>query len=137
MSRRKKIGIVIGVLVVATVTLVAFSLGRQRRAGVMVRLERVARGDRVRAVTASGTIAAKTCVDFRADTTGRIVAIGVRGGDVVRHGQFLLQIDPAQYQAAVARAEGVVASTRATVLQTQANRDQAERGWKRAKQLSE
>jgi HlyD family secretion protein len=101
-----------------------------------VRLETVARRDLVSTVEASGTIAAKTSVDISADITGRIVAIGVREGDVVKRGQFLLQIDPAQYQAAVARAEAVVGSMRAAVLQTRANRDQAERGWNRAKQLS-
>jgi HlyD family secretion protein len=54
----------------------------------------------------------------------------------VRKGQFLVQIDPAQYQAAVSRAEGVVSSTQATLLQTRANRDQAERAWKRANELT-
>ncbi|HEU5305558.1 MAG TPA: efflux RND transporter periplasmic adaptor subunit, partial [Gemmatimonadales bacterium] len=58
-------------------------------------------------------------------------------GDQVRRGQFLLQIDPAQYQAAVARAQGVVASTQATLAQTQATRDQAQRAWNRARQLTE
>ena len=52
-------------------------------------------------------------------------------------GQFLLQIDPAQYQAAVDRAQGVVSSTQATVQQTKASRDQAERAWNRARQLTQ
>jgi HlyD family secretion protein len=61
----------------------------------------------------------------------------VREGDLVKKGQFLIQIDPAQYQAAVSRAEGVVASTQATMLQTRASRDQAERSWRRARELSQ
>jgi HlyD family secretion protein len=60
----------------------------------------------------------------------------VEEGDLVRKGQFLIQIDPAQYQAAVSRAEGVVSSTQATLLQVRASRDQAERAWKRADQMS-
>jgi HlyD family secretion protein len=60
----------------------------------------------------------------------------VEEGDLVRKGQFLVQIDPAQYQAAVSRAEGVVSSTQATLIQTRANRDQAERAWKRANELT-
>jgi HlyD family secretion protein len=55
----------------------------------------------------------------------------------VTKGQFLIQIDPAQYQAAVSRAEGVVASTEATLAQTRANLDQAARQWNRARQLTE
>jgi HlyD family secretion protein len=61
----------------------------------------------------------------------------VREGDLVKRGQFLLQIDPAQYQAAVARSQAVVSSTEAILLQTKASRDQAQRAWNRAKQLTE
>ena len=35
------------------------------------------------------------------------------------------------------RAQGLVASTEATLLQTRANRDQAERAWNRARQLTQ
>src|SRR5262249_13242224 len=90
----------------------------------------------VSAVTASGKIEAKSSVDISADITGRIIKIAVREGDVVHKGQFLIQIDPAQYQAAVDRAQGVVSSTAATLLQTRANRDQAQRAWTRAQQLT-
>ena len=100
-------------------------------------MEQVGRRDLVSAVTASGKIEPKTSVDISADITGRIVKIAVREGDLVKKGQFLIQIDPAQYQAAVSRAEGVVASTQATMLQTRASRDQAERTWRRARELSQ
>ena len=64
-------------------------------------MEQVARRDLVSAVTASGKIEAETKVDISADITGRIIRIAVQEGDLVNKGQFLLQIDPAQYQAAV------------------------------------
>jgi HlyD family secretion protein len=99
-------------------------------------MEQVTRRDLVSAVTASGKIEPQTSVDISADITGRIIRIAVEEGDLVTKGQFLLQIDPAQYQAAVSRAEGVVSSTQATLLQVRANRDQAERAWKRAEQLT-
>ena len=99
-------------------------------------MEQVSRRDLVSAVTASGKIEPQTSVDVSADITGRIIRIAVEEGDRVTKGQFLLQIDPAQYQAAVSRAEGVVSSTQATLLQTRANRDQAERAWKRANELT-
>jgi HlyD family secretion protein len=137
MSRRMKIGLVIAVVLLVVAGVVAFRINKKRHAGTEVRLEQVSRRDLVSAVTASGTIEAKTSVDISADITGRIIDIAVREGDVVKRGQFLLQIDPAQYQAAVARAEGVVASTQATLLQTKATRDQAQRAWNRARQLTE
>jgi putative ABC transport system ATP-binding protein len=87
-------------------------------------------------VTASGRIAAQTKVDVSADITGRIIRIGVKEGDLVTKGQFLIQIDPAQYQANVARSQGLVASAQAGLVQARANRDQAERALARSKELA-
>lgn len=137
MSRGMKIGLIAGAVVVIAGGTIAFRINQKRNAGTEVRLEQVGRRDLVSAVTASGKIEAKTSVDISADITGRIIDIAVREGDVVKLGQFLLQIDPAQYQAAVARAQGVVASTEALLLQTRATRDQAQRAWNRARQLTE
>src|SRR5690348_7122238 len=129
MSRRSKVWLGVIIAVLLTGGVVGFRIHQKRHAATEVKLERVARRDLVSSVTASGKIEAKTSVDISADIT-------VREGDVVKRGQFLLQIDPAQYQAAVARAEGVVASTQATLLQTKATRDQAQRAWDRAQQLT-
>jgi HlyD family secretion protein len=137
MSRRTKIGVAIALVVLVVGGVLAFRINKKKHAGTEVRLEQVSRRDLVSAVTASGKIEAKTSVDISADITGRIIQIAVREGDLVKKGQFLLQIDPAQYQAAVARAQGVVASTEAVLLQTRASRDQAQRAWNRAKQLTE
>jgi HlyD family secretion protein len=136
MSRGMKVGLVIGVLALTTGGGIAYSIQKKKNAGTEVRMEQVSRRDLVSAVTASGKIEPQTSVDISADITGRIIRIAVEEGDLVRKGQFLVQIDPAQYQAAVSRAEGVVSSTQATLLQTRANRDQAERAWKRANELS-
>src|SRR3954465_4634984 len=137
MSRRTKIGVAIALVVLVVGGVIAFRINKKKHAGTEVRLEQVSRRDLVSAVTASGKIEPKTSVDISADITGRIVKIAVREGDLVKKGQFLIQIDPAQYQAAVSRAEGVVASTQATMLQTRASRDQAERAWRRARDLSQ
>jgi HlyD family secretion protein len=129
--------VVVGVVVLLAAGAVAFRINQKKNEGTEVRLEQVSRRDLVSSVTASGTIEAKTSVDISADITGRIIDIAVEEGDTVKRGQFLIQIDPAQYQAAVARAEGVVASTQATLLQMKATRDQAQRDWNRARQLTE
>jgi HlyD family secretion protein len=131
-----KVGLVIGVLALMGGGGVAYSINKKKNAGTEVRLEQVSRRDLISAVTASGKIEPQTSVDISADITGRIIRIAVEEGDRVTKGQFLLQIDPAQDQAAVSRAEGVVSSTQATLLQTRASRDQAERAWKRANELS-
>jgi HlyD family secretion protein len=131
-----KAGLVIGVLALAAGGGIAYTVNQKKKAGTEVRLEQVTRRDLVSAVTASGKIEPQTSVDISADITGRIIRIAVEEGDLVRKGQFLVQIDPVQYQAAVSRAEGVVSSTQATLLQTRASRDQAERAWKRANELT-
>src|SRR5512134_84286 len=137
MSRGMKIGLSVGVVLLVAGGVVAWRINEKKNAGTEVRMEQVSRRDLVAAVTASGKIEPKSSVDISADITGRIVRIAVREGDLVRKGQFLLQIDPAEYQAAVTRAQAVVSSTQATLLQTRASRDQAEREWRRARQLSE
>jgi Multidrug resistance efflux pump len=137
MSRGMKIGLIVVVVALATGGGVAYRVEKKKQAGTEVRMETVARRDLVSAVTASGKIEAKTSVDISADITGRINRIAVREGDLVSKGQFLIQIDPAQYQAAVSRAQGLVASTEATLAQTRANLDQASRAWNRARQLSQ
>jgi HlyD family secretion protein len=137
MSRRTKIGVIMALIVLVAAGVVAFRINKKKHAATEVRLEQVKRRDLVSAVTASGKIEAKTSVDISADITGRIIQIAVREGDMVKRGQFLLQIDPAQYQAAVARAQGIVASNEAVLLQTRASRDQAQRAWNRARQLTE
>jgi HlyD family secretion protein len=137
MSRGMKIGLIVGAVVITAGGVIAWQITKKKHAATEVRFEQVAKRDLVSAVTASGKIEAKTSVDISADITGRIIQIAVREGDAVKRGQFLLQIDPAQYQAAVARAQGVVASTQAMLLQTKASRDQAQRAWNRARQLTE
>src|SRR5512147_238636 len=137
MSRGMKIGLIVVGLALVAGGVAAWRINKKKHAGTEVRLEQTARRDLVSAVTASGKIEAETSVDISADITGRIIRIAVHEGDLVNKGQFLIQIDPAQYQAAVSRAQGVVASTEATLTQARANLDQAERAWNRARQLTQ
>lgn len=137
MSRGMKVGLIVVVVALAAGGVVAYRINQKKNAGTEVRMEQVARRDLVSAVSASGKIEAETSVDISADITGRIIRIAVREGDRVTKGQFLIQIDPAQYEAAVSRAQGGVASTEATLAQTRANLDQTERAWNRARQLTQ
>src|SRR5919198_5673190 len=109
MSRGMKVALIVTAAALAGGGIVAFRINQKKHAAAEVRMEKVGRRDLVSAVTASGKIEAKTSVDISADITGRIIKIAVREGDRVKKGQFLLQIDPSQYQAAVERARGVVA----------------------------
>src|SRR5690606_6343186 len=123
MSRGMKFGVFAGILVVVIAGLVIAGQSKKRNAATEVRMEGVGRRDLVSAVTASGRIKAETSVDISADITGRIIRIAVNEGDLVTKGQFLIQIDPAQYQANVARSQGLVASAQAQLVQSRANRE--------------
>ncbi|MEO8199202.1 MAG: efflux RND transporter periplasmic adaptor subunit [Gemmatimonadota bacterium] len=135
MSRRMKLGLVGGVLLALIGIPLALGAAKRGNKAVEVRIEKVGRRDLVSTVTASGRIDAKSSVDISADITGRITAIAVKEGDLVQRGQFLVQIDPTIYQAAVSRADALLASSQAGLVQTRATLDQAERALNRTKEL--
>jgi HlyD family secretion protein len=135
MSRGTKFGIAVAVL--AALGAGGFFLKKQqeKNKATEVRLEPVGRKDLVAAVTASGKIEAETKVDISADVTGRILKIAVKEGDLVAKGQFLMQIDPAQFEGAVNRGSALLASSQASLIQAQANRDQSLRQLDRTREL--
>jgi HlyD family secretion protein len=136
MSKRNKVLVGAGIAV-ALVVFVVISASAKREKGIDVRFEKVGRRDLVAAVTASGKIQPKKKVDVSADITGRVTRIGVREGDYVQKGQFLLQIDPTIYEANLQRAQAAMSSAEAGAVQARANRDQAQRLLARTKDLRE
>ena len=100
-----------------------------------MRIEPVARRDLVASVTASGQVEPHTRVQLSADISGRIIRLAVKEGAAVTKGQFLLQIDPATYQAARDRAQAALAGARAQVLQSRANLGQAQRAMERTAKI--
>jgi len=136
MSRRTKFGLFAAIIVVVAGGLFFLTAANRNKRAVEVRLDVVKPQDLVASVTASGRIEPQTKVDISADITGRVTQIAVKEGDWVKKGQFLLQIDPAQYEAAVARAEAMLSASTASQVQAKANYDQAERTVRRAKELS-
>src|SRR5256885_5891539 len=133
MSKRNKVLVGAGVTVLI-VGLVVISAGARRDRGQEVRFDKVARRDLVAAVTASGKIQPKKKVDISADITGRITKIAVREGDLVKQGQFLLQIDPTIYEANLEQAAATLASSQAAAGQAQANPGPTERALRRTQE---
>src|SRR3954468_9177368 len=129
----KKGKLAIGIVVAAgVVSMVAMSAAKRGSKAVEVRIESVQKRDLVASVTASGQVRPQTKVDVASDVAGKIVKLSVKEGQMVTAGQFLLQIDQAQPQAAVERAEAQVASSKAQLAQAKANLDQAERAYNRS-----
>src|SRR6476661_8977993 len=104
---------VVGAITLAIVIIGVTSAMKGRNKATEVRVEKVEKRDLIASVTASGQVQPHTKVDISADISGRIVRLAVHEGDIVTKGQFLLQIDPSQYQASVERATAALASARA------------------------
>ena len=134
MTKRMKFGI-FGVVLVAAAALVASVAAKGGKKGTEVRIEAVSTQDLVASVTASGQVSPQKKVDLSADITGRITRLSVKDGDYVKEGQFLLQIDPQQYEAQVQRAEAALANARASLAQSRANLLQAQRNLERQNEI--
>jgi HlyD family secretion protein len=116
MSRKKKILIGVGVLVVLGG--VAFANFRFKRTdGVTVNTEAVKKRKLDAIVSASGKIQPKRFVNISADTSGRVTDLAVNEGDRVTQGQFLLQIDPRNLRTRVTSGEASLSAAQSTVEQ--------------------
>lgn len=77
----------------------------------------------------SGRLEAVERVDVRARVSGAVQAVHFREGGLVKAGDLLVTIDPAPYQADVARMEAQVAAAQARVTYTQSEAQRAKSLW--------
>ena len=116
MTLRKKLLIGGGVvLVLAAVVYANFRFTRVP--GKPINAEALKTRDLDATVSASGKIQAKRTVNISADTIGRITKLAVEEGDRVKEGQFLMQIDPRNQEAAFTRSRGALAEAESALEQ--------------------
>lgn len=130
MSKRVKMSVFGGVVLVA-IAIGGLTAAKRGNKAVEVRTEQVQRRDLVSSVTASGQVQPQLKVDLSSDITGKIVKLAVKEGQIVSKGQFLLQIDPQQAEAAVQRQDASLAASKAGMAQAQANLLQAQKSYER------
>ena len=130
MSKRVKMSVFGGVILVLA-AIGGLTAAKRGNKAVEVRTEQVQARDLVASVTASGQVRPQTKVDLSSDITGKIVKLAVKEGQMVTKGQFLLQIDAQQAEAAVQRSAASLASSRAQMTQAQANLLQAQNSYNR------
>ncbi|HET9424318.1 MAG TPA: efflux RND transporter periplasmic adaptor subunit [Gemmatimonadaceae bacterium] len=134
----KKAKVITGVVAVVLVgSIVAFSASKKSTKAVEVRVEKVEKRDLTASVTASGQVRPQTKVDVASDITGKIVQLKVREGQMVSKGQFLLEIDAQQAEAAVDRATAGLQSAKASEIQARANRAQTQRSYERSLEIKQ
>ncbi|HVS33334.1 MAG TPA: efflux RND transporter periplasmic adaptor subunit [Thermoanaerobaculia bacterium] len=132
MTRKRKIQIGAGVLGLVVITTVSIAAANRNKEGVAVTLAKVEQMDIVSKVSANGRIDAQRKVDVSANVMGQIINLAVREGDVVKKGDFLLQIDQKQL---AATAQGAAASLQALFSErdaARANAAEAQRNVERA-----
>jgi len=129
MQLREHFYVVLGAIAYANV---AFS----RSPGTTVSAEKIEKRDLESIVSASGTIQPIRQVNVGAPTAGTVVELDVREGDVVKKGQFLMQIDPRNLQIQVDSQNASLAAARSQSHRARAPRvaDGAARAGTRARE---
>jgi len=86
-------------------------------------------------VVANGYVVARTQASVSAKLPGRLAYLGVSEGSHVVEGQVIARLDNADYTAAVMQAEANLATARASLIETESDRDQLQREARRAHEV--
>jgi HlyD family secretion protein len=97
----------------------------KKRNRPVFRTAKVDTGDIVSVVNSTGTVKPVLSVSVGAFVSGPITELNVDFNDPVKAGDIMARIDPALYDAAVARDEAALATRKAEVVRAQAQLDQA------------
>jgi len=87
------------------------------------------------AVVANGYVVARTKAAVSAKIPGRLAVLNVSEGSRVEKGAIIARLDNADYAAAVGQAEAELASAKATLIETQSDRDQLQREFVRVRDI--
>ncbi len=87
------------------------------------------------AVVANGYVVARTKAAVSAKIPGRLAMLNVSEGSRVQKGDVIARLDNADYAAAVGQAEAELASAKATLIETQSDRDQLQREFVRVRDI--
>ena len=93
--------------------------GRSGQATQTVRVAPVTLGDMPIVIDALGTVTPFETVTIRTQIAGNLMTVAFTEGQIVKKGDFLAQIDPRPYQAALSQAQGQLAKDQALLGQAQ------------------
>lgn len=109
----KKTLIIVGIVAVIGL-FVGLNL-RKEGSRIEVRVTEVAKRNITKYVTASGRVQATRQVDVSASAIGKVTRLAIKEGDHVEKGDFLLQIDPTEYQSIFDQLQASIRSASATL----------------------
>ncbi|MBK8131113.1 MAG: efflux RND transporter periplasmic adaptor subunit [bacterium] len=118
MSKKAKriIWIVVGLLVVGGGAVAYQQQQGKEKPAATVTVETAARRQLVATVSAEGRIDPVTQVKLSAEIPGRITKLAVKEGDVVKQGDFLVELDPEMYITALDATKSALKSAQASKL---------------------
>ncbi len=100
--------------------------GRSGPPAQMVRVAPILTGDMPITLDALGTVTPFETVTIRTRIAGKLMDLGFTEGQMVKKGDFLAQIDPRPYQAALAQAQGQLAKDQALLAQAESDLERYE-----------
>jgi len=119
-SARRRRNFLFGGIILLIAVIVLLNLQATRERAVKVSSEKVKKQDITSIISASGEVKPKKNINISALVAGRVVKIGVKEGDEVKAGDFLLQIDPAYFEAQVDRYRAAINQLKAELIKVQA-----------------
>ena len=123
--KRKKKPIIITAVLAFLAAIIIVNITSQREKSIKVYIEKTKTHDLVSIISASGEVKPKKNVNLSAHIMGRIVKIGVKEGQLVKAGDFLLKLEATQYEANADRDRAFIRTNKADLIRAQAvlNRD--------------
>jgi multidrug efflux system membrane fusion protein len=88
---------------------------------------KVSVGDIKQEFSALGTVTPMATITVQTQINGQLQSVGFKEGQMVRKGDFLAQIDPRPYQAALDQAEGTLAHDQGLLAQAESDLERYEK----------
>jgi len=136
-SARKKRVLLFAAIIIVIGVIIFLNLRASREKSIKVSAEKVKKQDITSIISASGEIKPKKNINISALVAGRIVKIGVKEGQEVKAGDFLLQIDPTYFEAQVDRIRATINQFKAELIKAEAQYRRDKSYYERQKQLYE
>ncbi|MCA9731325.1 efflux RND transporter periplasmic adaptor subunit [candidate division KSB1 bacterium] len=132
---KKTIIIGASVVVVIAAVIIIMNMNNKKSTAIEVETATVKRENIIQTVNANGRIQPVTQVKISADVSAKIMRLGVKEGDWVEKGDFLIELDRERYLAAVESAEANVNSAEANAKLAEENMLKTAKDNKRAQEL--
>jgi HlyD family secretion protein len=135
MKKNTKRLLIFWVIIIIIGLIILLNLRSQREKSIKVTVDKVKRTDLTAIISASGEIKPKKNVNISAHVPGRITKIGVKEGQDVKAGDFLLKLDSTQYEANAERDRAMIQTYQAELIKADATLKKSQADYDRQKKL--